>query len=262
MAKSGFIKTEKDIEGIRASGTLLASVLEVVIKAVKPGVTTKELDTLAERLMIASGGRPAFKGYGGGKDVKPFPSTLCISIDHEVVHGPAIPARTIQDGSLVGIDIGVQYPAKGGFYTDMAKTVIVGSVDEQSKKLVRVTEEALARAIKQVRPGAHISDIGKTVQAYVESQDFSVVRDLVGHGVGYAVHEDPAIPNFWEKGMKDIELKQGMVIAIEPMVNAGGWQVYVGDDKWTIMTADNSLSAHFEHTIIITKNGAEVATKL
>lgn len=255
------IKTKEEIAVMREGGNILASILAKLGDMVKPGITTEDLEKEANRLILAAGGRPAFKGYKVGS-AKPFPTALCTSINSAVVHGPAIPAKVLNEGDVIGIDIGMQYPAKGGKYTDMAITVPVGEVDKKILNLLEATKKSLDMAISKVRAGAEIREIGMAVQRYVEARGYSVVRDLVGHGVGNEVHEAPQVPNFEipKKSMDNIILKTGMTIAIEPMVNMGKYQVKNASDGFTIITADGSLSAHFEHTVAVTEDGCEVLT--
>jgi methionyl aminopeptidase len=225
----------------------VGQVLCVLRKAVAPGVTTAELDALAEERIRAAGAVPAFKGYHG------YPATICSSINEQVVHG--IPsARALRGGDIVAIDLGVRLK---GFFGDAAVTVPVGTVSEQAAELIRVTEEALWKGIAVVRAGARVSDIGYAVQTHVEAHGFSVVREFVGHGIGEALHEEPQIPNYGEPG-RGPRLAEGMVLAIEPMVNLGQPQTRVLQDGWTAVAKDGSLSAHFEHTVAVTASGAEV----
>jgi methionyl aminopeptidase len=234
---------------MRASGRVTARALAELVKAVGPGVTTKEIDKLAEKSIRSQGGEPAFLGYQG------FAGSVCSSVNEEVVHG--IPgSRKLKDGDLLKIDIGALVD---GWYSDMACTVTVGTVSDEARRLVDVTEESLHIGIAQVHAGAHISDIGFAVQSFVENRGYSVVRALVGHGIGSRLHEEPAIPNFGRKGT-GIVLKPGMVLAIEPMVNAGSWDVRTKADGWTVVTADGRLSAHFEHTVAVLPDGYEVLT--
>lgn len=254
------IKNEQDIKHLKCAGKILASVLELVIKQVRPGVTTAELDDLAEKLILDAGCEPSFKEFSERGGVAKFPTTLCVSVNNEVVHTPAS-GRVIESGDIMGIDVGLKYNVDGkNYFVDMAKTVPVGNINRLAKKLIRVTEKSLMLGISQIKPGNYISDISRAVQEYAESQGFSVVRQLVGHGVGFAVHEPPRIPNYVEPGALEIELKAGMVLAIEPMVNVGGWQIKTLDDGWTVVTADGSLSAHFEHTVVVTTSGHLVLT--
>ncbi|NTW22825.1 type I methionyl aminopeptidase [Candidatus Falkowbacteria bacterium] len=255
------IKTEAEIAKIGEGGKILSLILKKVAESAKPGTTTAELEKLACELIDQAGGRPAFKGYCPVPQGRPYPTALCISINHQVVHAPALPARAIFDGDIVSIDIGMEYPARNGYFTDMAVTFGVGKIGARAQKLIEATKQSLELAIKKVKPGASIYDIGRAVEDYVVSQGFSVVRDLVGHGVGKAVHEEPQIPNFPIEANKRILLKPGMVIAIEPMVNMGRHEVVTGPDGMSIDTADESLSAHFEHTVAVTKTGNLVLTR-
>ncbi|MFA5051597.1 MAG: type I methionyl aminopeptidase [Patescibacteria group bacterium] len=245
------IKSPQDISLLSEGGKKLAAVVRQVSAAVQPGVSTASLDELAERLIAETGGRPSFKGYDG------YPAATCISVNEGVVHGIPSEDKIIRSGDIVGVDIGLEYQ---GLFTDMARTVIVGRGSKQAKKLVDVTKKSLDKAIAVVRPGATVGDIGHAVQEFVEPYGFSVVKSLVGHGVGYAVHEDPKIPNFGEPG-RGIRLAPGMVIAIEPMVNVGGDGVETNPDGWTIVTSDGSHSAHFEDTIAVTDTGHLVLTR-
>lgn len=249
------IKTDQEIETIREGGKLLAKILKQVLKQVKVGATTGELEELACALIAKTGGKPAFKGYKNGGPA--YPTALCISLNDEVVHAPALPPRLIQSGDIVSIDVGMEYKS---LFTDMAATVAVGKVDKNVIRLLEATKKSLALGIAKVKPGNSIYDIGKAVEDYIIAQGFSVVKDLVGHGVGKAVHEDPQIPNFAIPEYKGILLRPGMVIAIEPMVNMGKYQVYNAKDGHTIKTSDGSLSAHFEHTVAVTKTGYKILT--
>jgi methionyl aminopeptidase len=243
-------KSPGEIERMRAANALVADVLGRLVAIVAPGVTTSELDAEAERLVREGGAEPAFKGYRG------FPATLCASVNEQVVHG--IPsARPMVEGDIVSLDIGVRL---NGFYGDSAVTVPVGRVGDDTAQLLRVTEEALERAIGQVRVGGRISDIGHAVQQHVESHGFSVVREFVGHGIGASLHEEPQIANYGEPG-RGPRMAEGMVLAIEPMVNMGRPAVKVLADGWTAVTRDGSLSAHFEHTVAVTREGALVLTR-
>jgi methionyl aminopeptidase len=271
------IKTKEEIALIREGGKILAQVLDEVIKDAKPGAETEDLENKACDLIEKAGGRPAFKNHPMSNG-ELFPTALCVSVNNEIVHVPAIPSRELKEGDIVGIDIGMEYPAYakasagkpvnkysklGGYYTDMSKTVAIGKINDKAQKLVNTTKECLDIAIKKVKPGVSINDIGKAVQNHAESRGFSVVRELVGHGVGHDVHEDPQVPNYdvKDKSVKNAILKSGMVIAIEPMLNIGDWRIEVADDGMSIITKDGSLSAHFEHTIAVTDDGYEVLTK-
>jgi len=245
------LKQPDEIEKSRASSRIVAEVLSVLREKVKPGVTTRELDQIAEGVTQKRGARPAFKGYRG------YPHSLCASVNEEVVHG--MPSgRVLKEGDIVGLDFGVLYQ---GFYGDAAITLPVGRVSEEAARLIRVTEESLYAAIDQASSGNRLGDISAAVQETAESAGFSVVRDFVGHGIGRNMHEDPQIPNFGKKG-RGIELRTGMILAIEPMVNAGRYGVKILPDGWTVITADGSLSAHFEHSVAITENGPDILSRL
>lgn len=251
------LKTKGDIDVIREAGRNLAEVLGVVTKEVKPGVLTSELDDLAYSLIIKKGDRPAFLNYKPEGMNKPYPASLCTSVNSEVVHG--IPGNIeLKEGDIIGLDLGLEHK---GYFADMAVTVPVGKVSFKAAELIRVTRESLERAIAAAQVNNTLGDIGFAVQSYAEEAGFSVVRDLCGHGVGFAIHEDPQVPNFGYIG-KGQRLESGMVLAVEPMVNLGGSGVNFGADGYTCRTADGSLSAHFEHTIAITENGPEVLTKV
>ncbi len=254
------LKTPEEISILRKGGAILAAALFEVQKAVKPGVRISELDRIAQEYIENHGGSCPLVGYGASRGVSGFPATMCISINDEVVHGIGTRDIVLKEGDIVGLDIDIQYPAKNGLYTDMAVTVGVGTISKEAQKLIDVTREARDRAIALVRPGAYVHDISKEVQGYCEGKGYSLIRDLTGHGVGYAVHEDPAIPNFYDSRMPVVKLKEGMVICIEPMVAMGDWHVTTDHDEWTIRMADHSLAAHFEHTIAVTKDGYEVLT--
>ncbi len=248
------LKSLEEIELIRESSRMVADVLKLVGSQVRPGISTLGLDKIAEDFIRSLDGEPAFKGYGWDKK-NLFPATLCMSIDSEVVHG--IPSkRLLKDGDLLSIDVGVK---KNGFYGDGAWSFAVGEVSDEKKRLMQVTEESLFKGIEQAVVGKRVHDISNAVQQYVEAHGFSVVRDLVGHGVGKKLHEEPSVPNFGEAGTGPA-LKNGMTLAIEPMVNAGTWRVKVAEDGWTVQTADGKPSAHFEHTIAIVNGKAEILT--
>ena len=241
------LRTKEEIEKLRRSNRLVAQALLKVREAIRPGVTTAELDRIAEETIRKGGGRPAFKGYRG------YPANLCVSVNEEVVHGIPGPRR-LQEGDIVSLDLGV---LMDGYYGDAAITVPVGKVSEEAQKLIKVREEALHKGIEKARVGNRLYDISHAIQSWVESFGFSVVRDFVGHGIGRQLHEEPQVPNFGPPNQGP-RLMVGMVLAIEPMVNAGGWQVKVREDGWTVVTADGSLSAHFEHTIAITEEGPDI----
>ena len=256
------IKTPQKIEILRAGGKILASALEKVRQATVPGVSLSELNKIAQDYLVANGGRPSFLGYGGHKNKPGFPTALCASVNDELVHGSGARDVVLKEGDIIGLDLGVQYPAKDGLYTDMAITVGVGQISKQAHDLINITRESLYLAIEQVKPGNYIHDISKTIQQFCEKAGYSVIRDLSGHGVGYAVHEDPSIPDYYDSRMPKILLKEGMVICIEPMVAVGGWRVKQDADGWTIRMADGGLAAHFEHTIVVVEGGYEILTEL
>jgi methionyl aminopeptidase len=250
------LKSPQEIEKMRRAGRIVADTRRKVAEAVRPGITTARLDAVAEDSIRAAGATPSFKGYGGGGGRPPFPASICASVNDQVVHG--IPGdRVLTDGDLLSLDFGAIWE---GYHGDSALTVFVGEPPSaEAEKLVLVTEEALEAGISQIRPGKRLSDIGHAVQHVVEGAGFSVVREYVGHGIGQQMHEDPQIPNYGPPG-RGPELRPGMVLAVEPMVNMGGWETRVLDDEWTVVTADGSLSAHFEHTIACTEDGPEVLT--
>jgi methionyl aminopeptidase len=241
------IKSQQEIEILRKSNQMVARVLQQLKEMVGPGETGRALDQTAERMITQMGGTPAFKGYRG------YPASLCISVNEQVVHG--IPdSRAFHSGDLVSIDLGIIYK---GYVGDAALTIPVGAIDRESKKLLDVTHAALLGGIGQAREGNRLFDISHAIQSQVETNGFSVVRDFTGHGIGRRMHEDPQIPNFGKPGTGD-RLRPGMVLALEPMVNAGSHQIKVLEDGWTVVTADGKRSAHFEHSIVITDGEAEV----
>jgi methionyl aminopeptidase len=245
------LKSSWEIDLIRKSGRIVAEALARLTKLVEPGITTLDLDRLAEEYILKRGAKPAFKGYRG------YPYSLCASVNEQVVH--ALPSeRKLKEGDIISLDLG---SIVDGYYGDAAVTVPVGQVSDEAKRLIDVTQESLRRAIDAVHPGGRLSDISHAVQAAVEAEGFSVVRLFVGHGIGRSLHEEPQIPNFGPPGHGPV-LKTGMVLAIEPMVNAGSPDVMILEDRWTAVTCDGFLSAHFEHTVALTENGTEVLTSL
>jgi methionyl aminopeptidase len=248
------IKSKKEIEYIRESCRIVAETLQLLKSNVKSGIATLELDKIAEDYIRSNNAIPAFKGYSQG-GAPGFPGSVCSSVDDEVVHG--IPStRLLKDGEIISLDIGV---LKNGYFGDAALTVAVGIISDDKVKLMKVTERSLQLGIEQAIAGNKVHDISNAVQVYVEANGFSIVRDLCGHGVGKFLHEDPSIPNFGKKGT-GAKLKNGMTLAIEPMVNSGKYDVITANDGWTIITADGSTSAHFEHTILINNNLPEILT--
>lgn len=245
------LKTRREIEKIKLSGKITALTIEEVGKSIKEGISTLELDIIAENFIIKSGAIPAFKGYRG------FPNSITVSINEEVVHGIPSAKRKLKSGDIIGIDVGV---ILDGFYSDSAYTFVLGDMYQEYKKLVEVTEQSLYKGIEKSVIGGHLSDISNAIESYVTKFGFTPVRDLVGHGIGRQMHEDPQIPNFGPPGLGP-SLEEGMVFAIEPMINFGAYNIKIMDDGWTIVTADKSMSAHFEHTIAVTKDGPEILTQ-
>lgn len=243
------IKTEEEIKIMKTGGKILSSIIKEVASKVKPGVTTDYLNKVAEDLVFKYGCKPSFKNFGG------FPGALCTSVNDELVHVPSS-SRKLLNGDIITLDLGVEYK---GYHTDMAITVPVGEIDEEKSRLIRVTKKALKRGIKKVRPGITLGDVGNTIQRYIEDQGYSVVRDLCGHGIGKQVHEDPQILNYGKRGSGP-RIKEGMVFCIEPIVSAGDWRIRKTGDSTGYRTNDGSLSAHFEHTMVVTKEGCEVIT--
>jgi methionyl aminopeptidase len=245
------LKSSREIEKMRRAGQVVREVLELVRSKVKPGATTFDLETAAETRLRDLGVKAAFKGYQG------FPCVLCTSVNSEVVHGIPSPRRVLKEGDIVSVDFGV---VVDGYYGDAAITVPVGAIDDKAARLLKATEASLRAGIAAIKPGATLGDVGAAVQGVVEGEGFSVVREFVGHGIGVHMHEDPQVPNFGEAG-QGMKLKAGMVIAIEPMVNAGKPDVKVLEDGWTAVASDGSMSAHFEHTVAVTADGASVLTE-
>ena len=243
------IKSPRELESMREAGRVVASVIALLREAVRPGMRTQELDALAAREIKRLGAKPAFLGYRG------FPATICVSLNEEIVHG--IPgSRLIEDGDLVKMDVGA---IVDGLYGDAAVSVQAGTASPEAQALLATAREALDRGIEAVAPGARLGDIGAAVQQHAESRGYGVVREYVGHGIGRLLHEEPQVPNYGLQG-RGLLLREGMVLAIEPMVNIGTWQTRLLRDRWTVVTADGSLSAHFEHTVAVTAEGAEVLT--
>jgi methionyl aminopeptidase len=247
------VKTSQEITAMRESGRLLATVLATLKEALEPGMTTKDLAEIAKRELRSTDGQPTFLGYYG------FPDVLCVSINQEVVHGIPSSKRVIQDGDIVSLDFGVTYK---GMITDSALTVIAGKpLSSGDQKLVDTTKISLEAGIAACRGGVHVGDIANAIETVLKRANYGIVRDLVGHGVGHELHEDPNIPNYGHAGSGPV-LKPGMTIAIEPMATLGDYKVYIANDQWTVITRDNSRAAHFEHTVLITEKGAEILTQL
>ncbi len=268
-----YIKSQEEIEEIKKGGKILGEILDKLAVMAKPGVNTWKIDQTAERLIREAGGRPAFKGYKGRESDPSFPSTICASLNEDLVHGIASKEKVLKEGDIFSIDIGMEFPAgnskkqeirnkQRGFFTDTAITVAVGEISEKTKKLLKVTKAALEIGIAQCKVGGTVANIGQAIEEFVKSQgNYGIVRDLVGHGVGHAVHEDPRVPNFYDKAQEKYILEPGVVIAIEPMISMGDYHIVTADDGWSISMADKSLCAHFEHTIIVTEDGPVIATK-
>jgi methionyl aminopeptidase len=245
------VKSPQEIELMRQGGRIVAETLQELARVIKPGLTTRQLDTIARRCIEKFQAEPAFLGYQG------FPASICASLNEEVVHG--IPgSRRLKKGDIISIDVGARYK---GYYADAAASFPVGEVPSLAKRLLEVTRESLYQGIAKAVPGNRLYDISAAIQAYVEAAGFSVVRTYVGHGIGSEMHEEPQVPNFGSPGRGPL-LEPGMVLAIEPMVNVGGWEVETKDDQWTVVTKDGSLSAHFEHTVAILQDGPEILTSL
>ncbi len=243
------IKSENEIALMKKAGKILAETLELIEKNIKPGVTTKMLDKLAFDYIKKHNAKPSFKGYSG------YPASICASVNEEVVHG--IPGkRRLNDGDIIGIDIGV---CVAGYHADAARTYGVGKILDEAQRLIDVTKESFFKGIRFAREGARLGDISNAIQTFVEENGYSVVRDLVGHGIGSSLHEEPDVPNFGSPN-KGLRLQKGMTLAIEPMVNIGTYKINILDDDWTCVTADGQMSAHYENTIVITKDGCEIIT--
>lgn len=251
------VKNEQEIKIMREGGKRLARIMSALKLEAVAGKNTSELDKLAEKLVFDSEGKPSFKGYGK-ESGNPFPATICASLNSEVVHGVPMEDVILKDGDLLKIDIGMEYKK---MHVDMARTFAVGSVSEKAQKLLEVTRESLDVGIKKIKAGNKLSEYSKAVQAYVEKNGFSVIRSLVGHGIGKHLHEDPQVPNFFNKSYLDIKIKNGTTLALEPMVNEGSFEIVLGNDGWTFRTKDGNLSAHFEDTVLVTENGAEILTR-
>ncbi len=244
------LKSPKEIKKMRVAGKILNSVFKKISKEIKPGISTEELDDLAERLIREKRALPAFKNFRG------YPKSFCISINEEVVHGVPNPQKILKEGDIVGLDLGLKYR---GYFADKTITVPVGKISKDAKKLIRAAKKALKKAIQEIRPGKTTGDIGFVIEKVARKNGFFVVKDLFGHGIGRQLHEEPIIPNFGKRG-EGSPLREGMTFAIEPMINIGTSKVRTLKDGWTVVTADGSLSAHFEETVAVTKKGAKVLT--
>jgi methionyl aminopeptidase len=254
------VKNAEQIEGIKKSCHLLAQVLLDLEPHIKAGVTPKQIDVMAEKMIRDAGGEPAFKGYRTIPGVNPFPSTICASVNDIVVHGLGNSDTPLVDGDIIGIDCGINL---NGYYSDMAKTFAIGKIKPEIEKLMQVTKESLYKGIEAVKPGQPIRDISSAVQAHIKPHGFGIVRGFAGHGVGLQVHEDPWIPNYLDDALEDslsLIMQPGHIYAIEPMVTTGSDEVDILDDGWSVQTIDGSISAHFEHTVLVTEDGYEILT--
>lgn len=252
-------KTEQEIELMRQGGQILSDALGKVVEAVRPGIKIQELDKIAEREIRAKGGQPSFLNFCTPHDQCAFPSSLCVSINEEVVHGPADRDIELQEGDIVGIDVGCKFE---NLYTDMALTVPVGKVSKEASDLMAATKQSLLDAVAVVKVGGTVADIGRAVEGSVAPHGYGIVRQLVGHGVGHEVHEEPHIPNYYDKAFEKKKIVSGECLAIEPMITAGDWKIQTKDDTWTAATVDRSLAAHFEVTIVALESGPEILTPL
>lgn len=263
-----YIKTQEEIEYLKEGGKILGEILEKLSGMARSGINAYEIDKKAEEMIKKAGGVPSFKGFQSNKKDPPFPSTVCFSVNEELVHGIATKDKILRESDILSLDIGMQYPkdsGKGqggnGFFTDTSITLPVGKVSRKKELLLEATREALEIGIGQSVAGNTIADIGQAIEDYIEPKGYGIVRDLVGHGVGHGVHEEPRIPNFYTKNSEKWILEPGVVIAIEPMITLGGYKIGVADDGWSISTLDKSLCAHFEHTIVVTEGEPLVITR-
>jgi len=266
------IKTKKEIEKLREGGKILGQILADLSQISVAGKSTFDIDKMAEKMIKKVGGKPAFKNYQGDPRDIPFPSTICACVNEQIVHAVASKKVVLKEGDIFTIDIGMEWPCEvesrklkvesKGMFTDTAITVAIGEVDSKVRELMRVTKQALEEGIKAVKPGNSVAEIGKAIETYVNSQGkYGIVRELVGHGVGHGVHEEPMIPNYYDKKLENFILKPGMVLAIEPMIALGHWKVKEGPDNIAIVMADGSTCAHYEHTVVVTEDGCEVITR-
>jgi methionyl aminopeptidase len=251
------IKTPEEIEKLKRGGAILSRVLRLAADQCRAGVSTEALEKMVRQEFEKVGGRPSFLGYQTSSKDAPYSGALCVSVNDEIVHGLSLPSRIIQDGDVVGLDLGLWYE---GLATDMATTVMAGKVKPDVRALVEHTREALEQALLAVKEGAGVADIGAAIEDYIKPFKYGIVKDLTGHGVGHAVHEEPHIPNYREPRAPRVRLEAGMVLAIEPMITLGTWKIQVKQDGWTIVTADGSPAAHFELTVVVTKTGYELIT--
>jgi methionyl aminopeptidase len=257
-----YIKSAKDIKNLIENGKRIGEVMQELYDMIEPGISTFEIDKLTEEKIRKAGGIPAFKGYKPSRASRPFPATVCVCINDEVVHGIPSKSRILKDGDIFTVDIGMVWPSVGGVYSDTAFTKAVGLVGPEIEKLLRVTQESLEAGIRACVSSNTVADIGKAVEDHVKANGkYGIIRDLSGHGVGHAVHEEPFVPNYYMKSLEKWKLSPGVVLAIEPMINIGSRHVKTDEDGWTIRTEDGSLSAHFEHTVVITEGDPIVVTR-
>jgi methionyl aminopeptidase len=271
------IKNKNDIKILDKGGRILAQIMSDLVKLCRPNASTWDIDRAAEEMIIAAGGRPSFKFFKNHPTDPPFPATICASFNDEIVHGIPRKDLKLKNGDLFSIDIGMEWPfsdshsvalsgkstlKQRGMFTDTAVTLAIGKVTQKSRELLNVTAEALEVGLGAIKPGKSVAEIGRAIENFVKSRGrYGIVRDLSGHGVGYAVHEEPWIPNYYDKRLESFILKPGMVLALEPMITLGDWRIITADDGWTIKTADGSLCAHFEHTAVVTADGCRVITR-
>ncbi|MDD5489538.1 MAG: type I methionyl aminopeptidase [Candidatus Moranbacteria bacterium] len=253
------IKSKEEVEIMREGGRILAEILEKLRESVKPGKSAEELDKLARELVFSRGARPSFLGYQPGGSGEGYPAALCVSVNDEIVHGIPEKNKIIFEGDLVKLDMGVELKK---MHTDATIMVGVGKISKTAEKIMKVTEECLYLGIGAIAPGKKLSDYARAVEDHAQICGFSVVRDLVGHGVGYSIHEPPQVLNYFHKRLGNVVLKEGMTLALEPMINEGGYEIYLADDGWTYKTLDGKLNGHWEHTVAVTKDGCDILTKL
>lgn len=257
MSKEVSIKSDQEIDSMREGGKKLASIMGELEKNVKPEISTWGLDQIAENLILKAGGTPSFKGYGGSSG-KPFPGTICSSINNEIVHGIPRKSVKLKEGDIVKIDIGMKYK---GFHSDMARTFAVGKISKDKQRIIDIVRGSFYEGVSAMKPGKKLNKYSKAVQKYVEKNNFSVIRGLVGHGIGKNLHEYPQIPNYYDKKSCNFELESGMTFALEPMINEGTYEIDLAGDGWTFETTDGKLSAHWENTVAVTESGIEILTE-
>lgn len=251
---------KKEVEVLKKAGKILGFILHKLSLLVYPGISSIELDKYAEKLILENGGIPSFKGYVDKHSQKIFPASLCVSLNEEIVHGIPHPQKILREGDIVGLDLGMKWPSKNGLYVDAAITLPIGKINSETKRLIETCKSALYHGISKIKPENNIGDIGFAIQNFTEKNEFNIIKNLVGHGVGKKVHEYPFIPN-WGKTGQGIKIKKGMILAIEPMITMGKDKIILDKNYWTWKTLDKSLSAHFEHTVLVTENDAKILTE-